>query len=455
MGINWGIIKGLFSIAEITAKQLAELKWGAHVGKYRMVKATGTAAPMSGIRLGKIAISLAMLLGLLQGCKAPLQKEMLDSNGESLGFGSTIRFLVETRASADPLDRKLVKSIIDMEIAEYERFNPGVKIQTRYVSRDSLRKEVQFQYSRGLAPDLILLTTNNILPLKREGFIRPLSLRPFELNLIRPSLLPAFKNKGILLGIPVFIYPQIACFNRAKLENPPENIEDLIKLGQAGKTIGIYNNFVSLQWLYSGLSGNLFEPKPNSSSLNFLRWLRLANLQPTISFESDPGLLRDGLISGQFSWITCQSYWLGSLEKRMGSRLGITQLPNLPNGPAQPLLEVRTWVFGSQSSGRQYELAKRFALFSINIVQQRNMALKLGNSVPINPGISLPLKSDSTLAIVDSAATRGKLLHLWQIDWLEKITPQLTPYVDLVISGAQSPETMAPKLNLLLAPGLK
>jgi hypothetical protein len=139
----------------------------------------------------------------------------------------------------------------------------------------------------------------------------------------------------------------------------------------------------------------------------------------------------------------------------MGSRLGITQLPNLPNGPAQPLLEVRTWVFGSQSTGRQYELAKRFALFSINIVQQRNMALKLGNSVPINPGISLPLKSDSTLAIVDSAATRGKLLHLWQIDWLEKITPQLTPYVDLVISGAQSPETMAPKLNLLLAPGLK
>ncbi len=55
---------------------------------------------------------------------------------------------------------------------------------------------------------------------------------------------------------------------------------------------------------------------------HFLTWLRLANLQPSISFESDQLLLRDGLVSGEFSWITCSGAWLQGLQKRMGSKLG-------------------------------------------------------------------------------------------------------------------------------------
>jgi hypothetical protein len=139
----------------------------------------------------------------------------------------------------------------------------------------------------------------------------------------------------------------------------------------------------------------------------------------------------------------------------MGEKLGAVMLPNMPTGNARPFLNARTWLFGSQSSGRQHELAKKFVLFSVNIVQQRNMALKLGTAVPVNPGISLPLKTNKTLQLVNLAAERGKLLSLDQIDWLYRTDPILMPHLDLVISGEQSPETIAPRLNQVLKYGAK
>ena len=134
----------------------------------------------------------------------------------------------------------------------------------------------------------------------------------------------------------------------------------------------------------------------------------------------------------------------------MGSKLGIALLPSFPAGSAQGLLNARTWAFGSQSSSIQYEYAKRFALFSVNIVQQRNMILRLRSAMPVNPGISLPLKTDSTLALIVEAGSSGRLLNLQNIDLLNAIDPKTKPYLDLVLSGDQSPQAIAPRFDSLL-----
>jgi hypothetical protein len=73
----------------------------------------------------------------------------------------------------------------------------------------------------------------------------------------------------------------------------------------------------------------------------------------------------------------------------------------------------------------------------------------------VNPGISLPLKTNKTLQLVNLAADRGKLLSLDQIDWLYKTDPILMPYLDLVISGDQSPEEIAPRFNQVVKYGAK
>ena len=405
-----------------------------------------------------LAIGWLPLLCLLAGCEAPLAKQIFQNASQSAGMGSTISLLVETKVGSDPSDQKLNKLVFEQQVELFQRFNPGVKIDVRFVPNDQLIKQLNFQYSRGLAPDLILVTTNNLLPLWRQGLIKPIELKPFEQKSVRAALLPAFKHKKQLLGLPVLIYPQIACYNQKRLKNPPANINDLIGLAQAGYPIGISGNFESLSWLYTGFddsvhanisgqqSNNLFK----SPSLPFLSWLRLANLQPSISFESDQQLLRNGLVSGEFSWITCSGAWLQGLQKRMGSKLGIALLPSFTAGPAQGLLNARTLAFGSQSSSIQYAYAKRFALFSVNIVQQRNVILRLRSAMPVNPGISLPLKTDSTLALIVEAGSNGRLLNLQNIDLLNAIDPKTKPYLDLVLSGDQSPQTVAPRFDSLL-----
>ena len=78
------------------------------------------------------------------------------------------------------------------------------------------------------------------------------------------------------------------------------------------------------------------------------------------------------------------------------------------------------------------------------------MVLKLETSVSVNPGISLPLKSNNILRLVNFAAERGKLFTIEQADWLDTKGPYLIPYIDLVLSGEQSPEAIAPRLNNLL-----
>ena len=400
------------------------------------------------------AVGSLPLLCLLAGCQAPLAQQIFQNTSTSAGMGSAINLLVETRIGSDPTDQKLNKLVVEQQVDLFKRFNPGVKIDVRFITNGQLVKQLDFQYSRGLAPDLILLTSNNLLPLWRQGLIKPIELKPFEQKSVRAALLPAFIHKKQLLGLPVLIFPQIACYNRNRLKNPPAEISQLIQLAQAGYPIGISAEFESLRWLYTGFGGNTSGQQSDelfkSPSLPFLTWLRLANLQPSISFESDQQLLRDGLVAGEFSWITCSGAWLQGLEKRMGSKLGITLLPSFPAGPARGLLNARTWAFGSQSSPIQHELAKRFALFSVNIVQQRNMALRLRSAMPVNPGISLPLKTDSTLALIVEAASNGRLLNLHSIDLLNVIDSNTKPYLDLVLSGDQSPSAIAPKFDSLL-----
>ena len=416
-------------------------------------------SPM-GERLFKFfAVGSLPLLGLLAGCQAPLAQQALQNTPQFAGMGSAINLLVETRIGSDPTDQKLNKLVVEQQVDLFKRFNPGIKIDVRFITNGQLVKQLDFQYSRGLAPDLILLTTNNLLPLWRQGLIKPIELKPFEQKSFRASLLPAFIHKKQLLGLPVLIFPQIACYNRNRLKNPPAEISQLIQLAQAGYPVGISAEFESLRWLYTGLGGNTSGEQSDelfkSPSLPFLTWLRLANLQPSISFESDQQLLRDGLVAGEFSWITCSGAWLQGLEKRMGSKLGIALLPSFPAGPARGLLNARTWAFGSQSSPIQHELAKRFALFSVNIVQQRNMALRLRSAMPVNPGISLPLKTDSTLALIVEAASSGRLLNLHSIDLLNIMDSNTKPYLDLVLSGDQSPSAIAPKFDSLLKQTVK
>jgi len=68
--------------------------------------------------------------------------------------------------------------------------------------------------------------------------------------------------------------------------------------------------------------------------------------------------------------------------------------------------------------------------------------------------VALPLKVYPSLALQDQQFRRGTVLSLQQFARLEQINGPAQPLLDAVLSGSQSPETIAPRLQAVIQRGL-
>lgn len=397
-----------------------------------------------GFRWGWIAL---LLPALLAGCGGPWSNEMAS-------MGSTISVMVERENELDQLNMIATQKMLNEQKREYQRYHPGGRLVFEMVNSDVLEQRLQYRASRGLLPDLLLLVGNDLMPLKNKGYISSLKLSALEQQNFSPVELSQLQSKGEQLGLPLYLYARLACYNKKRLRQPPQSLVDIVKLSQQGHSIGLESSLQGIQWVYSDFGGNLFPPKGegfNSEALfNFLSWLRLANLQSNITFVASGAELSQGLIDGRFEWVSCSPRWLPSLRQSLGSRLGLSLLPGGPRGPAHPIMLQRTWAFGAQSSGQQRQLARQLVMFNSNVVQQRNLALKLGNVVPVNPGIELPLKVYPTLGLIDQAVRSSRRLNLNQENQFRALGPPSQALIDQVLSGAMPPRQIAPLLEALI-----
>ena len=389
------------------------------------------------------------LSGLLSGCGSA-------GNNGLFGWGRTITVLVELSSRADPIEHARVKALLEEEVREFKRINPQLNIRLRALPSDRIEQELSYRTKRGLGPDLMLLASNrDLIDLQDKGYISPVQLSSQEQVNFRGSFLAHLRHRGQQLAVPLLVFPSLACFDRKRLPQSPQTLAELIRLGQQKHSFGLSSNSDGLDEVMSGFGVTLFPEKTAPATqkdqvLQALRWYREANLQPTISFVDNDEELRQGLIAGRFEWVPCSSGWLPTLERALGANLGLAVLPAGPEGPTKTILRMPLWVFGAQSSPRQRQLAKQFVLFTANIVNQRNMALELGNVLPVNPSIALPLKAYPTLAVMDAATKDSILATLEQKKFLQQNAEKVGNWVNYVISGVQSPNVVAPHIQSLI-----
>jgi hypothetical protein len=394
---------------------------------------------------------LAMVLalsGLLSGCG-------FDGNNGIFGLGSSITVLAELSSKADPIEQARVQKVLLDEIKEFKRINPELSIRYRAIPSDRLEEEINYRTKRGLGPDVLLLASNrDLISLKKKGYISPVVLSTQEQSNFRPSILKNLRFRGQQLAVPLMVIPALACFDRTRLPQSPQTLAAIIRLSQQGHSFGLNSSSDGLDVIISafGITMNPSKMKPASDQnqvLQALQWYREANLQPHVSFVDNEEELRQGLVAGYFEWVPCYSGWLPSLQKALGPRLGIAVLPAGPAGPTKPLIRMPLWVFGAQSSKRQRYFAKQFVMFTANVVNQRDMALRLETMLPVNPSIELPIKAYPRLAVMDAAMKNSTLTTLEQKQYLLLNAKKIGNWVDLVITGMQSPNAAAPQIQNL------
>ena len=341
---------------------------------------------------------------------------------------------------------------------EYRALHPDVQIQMALYDESQLVQQLRERNQSGLGPDLILTSGELANALLQEGLVDPLPLNTSATDNSSPNLLNRLRNnQGKVSGQPLVIFPQLACFDRRRLKDPPGNLQALLSAGASGHSIGLSLKLRHLIWtagalgaipgLRSAAAGQPTSNQEEAAILSWLTWLQNANNQRSINFYPDQADLRDGLIAGQLDWVTCNSSELQRLRATMGPNLGVSALPNGPEHEASPLNRLRVLALGSNSSPKQRQQALALSEFAIKPLWQRMITMENLSMLPANPHVTVPVKSSQVLAAMQEAREQGANSESL-LNQLESNDPRVKKLENLLIPlvfGASTPEDTAPK----------
>jgi hypothetical protein len=310
-------------------------------------------------------------------------------------------------------------------IRDYNQLHPETVISDYYIDASDLVREVSHRQAHGLGPDLILSTTRTNIELQSLGLAE---FYPMDSNVhlnIQPRALDGFVSEQGLAGIPVFIFPEVACYNRNLLNTPPDTISDLVELAASGTPIGFSLRYKDLFWTASGGAQQALlrsarrqekpperrTPQQTKLVISWLEWLQSINLQRNITFVGDTITLDRLFQAGELAWIPCRDVSLRSHLDHFGNNLGISYLPSRSSAtPATSISEMLVMTLGRGSSAAQKDAAIDFTQFLLSRFIQRVMMLESAGILPVNRKVLVPVESSERLAAMYASFRQAVLI---------------------------------------------
>ena len=382
-----------------------------------------------GRRVGILALVLTLPLG---GCRpAPTPPDVRQGNAVSRDdvHGSIV--MAVGINNDDTINAALLEDLnqrIGDLVRSYRTLHPRVHVEVQPFQENRLVQELERRSRDGLAPDLVMVNGTTARTLSLKGLTRPIRMPPSVTDQLDPGSLERVRRPdGRLIGLPVLLQPQLACFDRRRVQEPPATLEALLARNGGRMQAGLPIDAINLAWTLGPLGtlgtmerlagGQTATAADRARVQAWLRWLGNAHLQQGIHFLSNQEDLVQGLADGRLDWISCRSTHLGRLRLRLGSHLGVSVLPSGPDGPASPITRERLLTFGVNSTRAQRQAAESLAHFSINPLVQRTITLRNLASLPVNRNMQLPVGASQILdtmvaAREQSAASESATLPL-------------------------------------------
>ncbi|MCS5690861.1 ABC transporter substrate-binding protein [Cyanobium sp. FGCU-6] len=371
-----------------------------------------------GWRIGPLALLFALpLAGCRQG-PAPLTGEQGGAQGNDVHGAIVLAVGIN---NDDTIDAALLEDLnqrVGDLIRSYRTLHPRVHVELQPFPEDRLAGELKRRSRDGLAPDLVMVNGTTARSLSQQGLTRPIRIPDAVADELDPGALARVRQPdGRLIGLPLLLQPQLACYDRRRVKEPPTTLEELLARNGGRMQAGLPIDPINLAWTLGPLGTldtvkRLADGQPATASDRarmraWLDWLANAHLQQGIHFLTDQDALVKGLANGRLDWISCRSTQLGRLQLRLGPHLGVTVLPSGPGGPASPITRERLLAFGINSTPTQRRAAESLASFSINPLVQRTITLRDLTSLPVNRKLHLPTGSSRTLETLEAARAQG------------------------------------------------
>lgn len=301
----------------------------------------------------------------------------------------------------------------------FQHVYPQTSVQFNVYSDDRLLPAIRARTQAGLGPDLLLVNGETARDLLRERLSIPYPASPAQLTAFDPAEVKRLRSgHGTLIGLPLLVQTQMACFNRQVLPQPPATVTALLATSAAGHPIGLAADLSSLFWsagslgaidgINQALAGKEPSPPQRAGIERWLAWLQDANNQQRVMFYPSQPNAELALSSGRLDWIPCRSTSLPTLSQRMGARLGVAPLPNGDGLEASPINELRLLVLGRNASPAGRARALAFGRFAMNPLIQRNITVDSKTFLPANIHVRVPVLSSSVLAAMETASVQGR-----------------------------------------------
>lgn len=292
---------------------------------------------------------------------------------------------------------------------DYSYLNPGVRVQIELAQENDLANRIRSRNQDGLSPDLILASSRTAHKLYQERLTNSVQASKEFTDSISPRLYQRFRiANGNLTGIPAFLVPQLACYNRSRVSEAPTSFNQLVAMSDGGIEVGMALDMVDLFWTVGAWAGKggggvapssqALTPSEQQALMVWLQSLLESSKHLRVNYYDNQEELIQGFLNGRLDWITCRSSNLNRLRKKIGNNLGVSPLPTGPAGPPTPITVAKAWVFGRYSNQQQQRISSDFAYFSTNTIMQRYIALTTEQMLPANRKVPLPTAGSQILA---------------------------------------------------------
>lgn len=378
----------------------------------------------------------------------------------------SLQIAVGTGAKSDVASRTNLQQLTNKIADEYMSLHPDVLLQLKFHPDSELVRNVESQSQLGAGPDLLITWVGTADSLERAGHLKPVAISRARLDPLRISDIEQFRDGATFRALPFLIQPNVACYDRRRLAKPPSDLSELKDQAYMGHRFGLPLELPELLWIASTFDADgpllsLFRTNGEALSTwqglapgdrqrveGWLNWLYQANLVSTIKFVDRATELVEGLRSGQFDWISCNSSSISYLQSKLGPHLGVSVLPGRQDGkPSRPIARLRVLSFGRDSSPAQQEKAADLALYLLNNYSQTDIVSKALGNLPVNKNAIVPAKGSPILSAIKSGRDHSTILNLHRGAGLTLSAEPIRHLLQRCVYGEVSPRDAAKSLE--------
>lgn len=364
------------------------------------------------------------------------------------------------------IDAQLLQDIRDrLSILEggFRQIVPSVRFQFSLYPEARIPEVMRRRTRAALGPDLMLLNGDTAVRMYKAGLVDVFPTTAEERKRFNPQEVARLQVPGGgLAGLPLLEQTQVACFNRSRLQEAPETLNELLTVSASGHPMGLSVDLDNVFWTAGSLgavqginravTGGPLSPEERQGIVRWLAWLQNASAQQRITFFANQASTVQEFAAGRLDWIPCQSVTVPRLRKQLGRSLGVTNLPRGDAGEPSPINRLRVLTLGRSSSRAGRHQALAFSRFATNPLSQRNLTLGSQTVLPANRFVKVPVQSSQTLEAMVRSSEQGR-----QLDTLFQMLaandtrlPKVQVLLNGLVFGENSPAATADALIHLL-----